>query len=112
MCGVVPQEVCGLLLFCLCHWIPWGNGGRYWAEAVDVELFTSPAWQGQEADADCNDSSEYVGYMCPKMLVLRKSRGNSKGQRVRHVLDPSVECPKLSPATVSILEKRLKKARS
>lgn len=67
--------------------VPLGSTGRYQAEAISAGLFTSPVWQGQEADADCNDSSECVGYMCPKMLGLRKSRGTSEGQRVRHVLD-------------------------
>lgn len=46
------------------------------------------------------------------MLVLRKSGGTSEVQRVRHVLDPSLACPKLSLATVRVLEKRVKKARS
>lgn len=32
VCGMVPQQVCGLLLFCLCHWVPRRNGGRYRAD--------------------------------------------------------------------------------
>ena len=90
----------GLLLFCLCQQFPWGNCGGCWPEGVNAELLTSPAWQGQEVNADCNGSSEYVSYFCPKMPVLTKSRGTSKGQRVRRVLDPSLVCPKLSPAGV------------
>jgi len=67
----------GLLLLCLRQQFPWGNGRGCWPGAVDAELFTSLAWQGLEANADCNGSSECIGYFRPKMLVLTKSRGKT-----------------------------------
>lgn len=42
------------------------------------------------------------------MLVLTKCRGTSKGQKVRRVLDPSLACPKLSPARVEGSAKEVK----
>lgn len=96
----------GLLLFCLSQEFPWGNDEGYLPEAVNAELLTSP--HRQETNADCSGSSEYIGYFCPKMLVVTKSRGIPKGQRVRHALDPSLPSPELSPARVESSAKQIK----
>lgn len=99
-------DALGLLLFCLSQEFPWGNDDGYWPDTVNAELLTPP--HRQEADADCSGSSEYIGYFCPKMLVVTKSRGIPKGQRVRHVLDPSLPSPELSPARVEGSAKQIK----